>query len=61
MEAQAGVRVSRYAMAFIFFTMMIDVIGLGVIIPVSPGLIAELTHQPLSGAARWGGWLSCMP
>ena len=57
MESHAGVRVSRYAMIFVFLTMMIDVIGLGVIIPVSPGLIAELTHTPISGAARWGGWL----
>jgi len=37
--------------------MLIDTIGLGVIIPVSPGLISQLTHQNLSGAARWGGWL----
>jgi len=49
--------VSKYAMVFIFLTMMIDIIGLGVIIPVSPGLIAELTHTPISDAARWGGWL----
>ncbi len=48
---------SRLALAFIFLTMLIDTIGLGIIIPVSPGLIAELTHQNLSGAARWGGWL----
>jgi len=48
---------SRYALAFIFCTMLIDTIGLGLIIPVSPGLIASLTHQDLSGAARWGGWL----
>jgi DHA1 family tetracycline resistance protein-like MFS transporter len=48
---------SRLALAFIFFTMLIDTIGLGVIIPVSPGLISQLTHQNLSGAARWGGWL----
>ena len=48
---------SRFALAFIFLTMLIDTIGLGVIIPVSPGLIAQLTHQGLSGAARWGGWL----
>jgi DHA1 family tetracycline resistance protein-like MFS transporter len=51
------VKSSRLALAFIFFTMLIDTIGLGIIIPVSPGLIAELTHQNLSGAARWGGWL----
>jgi DHA1 family tetracycline resistance protein-like MFS transporter len=49
--------VSRYALTFIFMTMLIDTIGLGVIIPVSPGLIAMLTHEPVSGAARWGGWL----
>src|SRR5215469_1328119 len=48
---------SRYALAFIFLTMLIDTIGLGVIIPVSPRLIAGLTHEPISGAARWGGWL----
>jgi MFS transporter, DHA1 family, tetracycline resistance protein len=47
----------RFALIFIFLTMLIDTIGLGVIIPVSPGLIAQLTHQGLSGAARWGGWL----
>jgi DHA1 family tetracycline resistance protein-like MFS transporter len=48
---------SRFALIFIFLTMLIDTIGLGIIIPVSPGLIAQLTHQNLSGAARWGGWL----
>ena len=47
----------RSAMAFIFLTMLIDTIGLGVIIPVSPGLIALLTHQDISGAARRGSWL----
>ena len=48
---------SRSAFIFIFLTVLIDTIGLGVIIPVSPGIIAELTHEPISGAARWGGWL----
>src|ERR1700761_9556036 len=52
-EAKAG----RLALTFIFITMLIDTIGLGLIIPVSPGIIAELTHQSLSGAARWGSWL----
>jgi len=50
-------KTSRFALAFIFLTMLIDTIGLGIIIPVSPGLISQLTHQDLSGAARWGGWL----
>ncbi len=48
---------SRYALAFIFTTMLVDTIGLGIIIPVAPKLIAELTHESLSGAARWGGLL----
>lgn len=55
MTDQAGT--SRAALTFIFLTMLIDTVGLGIIIPVSPGLIAQLTHQDLSGAARWGGWL----
>ena len=48
---------SRYALAFIFITMLVDSIGLGVIIPVAPKIIAQLTHEDMSGAARWGGWL----
>ncbi|MEI9887294.1 MAG: TCR/Tet family MFS transporter [Rhizomicrobium sp.] len=48
---------SRYALAFIFITMLVDTIGLGIIIPVTPQLITELTGESLSGAARWGGLL----
>jgi MFS transporter, DHA1 family, tetracycline resistance protein len=48
---------SRLALAFIFITMLVDTIGLGIIIPVSPRLIATLTHEGMSGAARWSGWL----
>jgi DHA1 family tetracycline resistance protein-like MFS transporter len=51
------IKAGRAALTFIFLTMLIDTIGLGIIIPVSPGLISQLTHQDLSGAARWGGWL----
>ncbi len=46
---------SRFALAFIFTTMLVDTIGLGIIIPVMPALIRELTGQGLSGAADWGG------
>jgi MFS transporter, DHA1 family, tetracycline resistance protein len=48
---------SRYALAFIFVTMLIDTIGLGIIIPVTPAIIKQLTGDGLSGAAGWGGWL----
>jgi DHA1 family tetracycline resistance protein-like MFS transporter len=48
---------SRFALAFIFITMLVDTIGLGIVIPVTPAIIKELTGQELSGAAGWGGWL----
>lgn len=50
-------KTSRHALIFIFITMLVDTIGLGIIIPVTPKLISELTHQGMSEAARWGGWL----
>jgi DHA1 family tetracycline resistance protein-like MFS transporter len=48
---------SRFALIFIFLTMFIDTVGLGIIIPVAPKIIAQLTGQGMSGAAQWGGWL----
>ena len=45
------------AMGFIFITMLIDIIGLGIIIPVIPKLISELIHGDISEAAKYGGWL----
>ena len=43
-NAVANPSVSRHALAFIFITMLIDTIGLGIIIPVTPELIVELTR-----------------
>jgi DHA1 family tetracycline resistance protein-like MFS transporter len=45
------------AISFIFITLLIDVIGLGIIIPVMPGLIEELIHGDISDASKWSGWL----
>lgn len=45
------------ALGFIFVTLLIDVIGLGIIIPVLPDLIREMIHGSISDASRWGGWL----
>ncbi|PJZ40323.1 tetracycline resistance MFS efflux pump [Leptospira kmetyi] len=45
------------ALGFIFVTILIDVIGFGIIIPVLPKLIQELTHGSLSEAAWDGGLL----
>ncbi|MFC7774618.1 TCR/Tet family MFS transporter [Flavobacterium sp. GCM10027622] len=46
------------AIGFIFITLLIDVIGLGIIIPVVPKLIQELIHGDVSEAAKYGGWLT---
>lgn len=45
------------ALVFIFITLLLDVIGFGLIIPVLPGLLEEMTGGDLSTAARWGGLL----
>ncbi len=45
------------AIGFIFVTLLIDTIGFGVIIPVLPDLIKELTGGTTSEASRIGGWL----
>ncbi len=45
------------ALGFIFVTILIDTIGFGIIIPVLPNLIIELTRSTTSEAARIGGWL----
>lgn len=45
------------AVGFIFITLLIDVIGFGIIIPVLPKLITHLTGETLSHAAQIGGWL----
>jgi len=47
----------KAAIGFIFVTLLIDVIGWGIIIPVIPNLIAGLIHSDLSTAASKGGWL----
>lgn len=43
------------ALIFIFITLLIDIIGLGIIIPVLPSLIQELTGGTLSEASMYGG------
>ena len=45
------------AVGFIFVTLLLDITGLGIIIPVLPQLIQELTGSDVSQAARYGGWL----
>jgi len=46
------------ALGFIFATLLIDVMGLGIIIPVIPKLIEHLIHGDVSDASWYGGWLT---
>lgn len=46
------------AIGFIFITMLIDITGWGIIIPVIPKLIQELIHDDVSEAAKIGGWIA---
>lgn len=54
----SGMRTAKpAALGFIFVTLLIDVVGIGIIIPVMPKLIQELIHGDISQAAKVGGWL----
>jgi MFS transporter, DHA1 family, tetracycline resistance protein len=46
------------AIGFIFVTLLIDVIGFGIIIPVMPKLIADLKQVDISTAAKYGSYLT---
>lgn len=48
---------ARTTVLFIFIAVLVDVIGLGIIVPVVPGLVMELTGEGVSRAAIYGGWL----
>lgn len=49
---------NRLALLFILTTVMIDSIGIGIIFPVMPELMREVTGADLSSASLWGGLLA---
>src|SRR5476651_1873838 len=46
------------ALGFIFVTLLIDVMGFGIIIPVLPDLIRRLIHGSISDAAPYAGLMA---
>lgn len=59
----AGEAVSRSApknaLLFIFITVTLNSMGIGLIMPVMPDLLIELSGETTTGsAAAWGGWLT---
>src|SRR4030095_809062 len=47
----------KAAIGFIFITLLIDVMGWGLIIPVMPKLIAQLKNIEINEASAYGAWL----
>ena len=60
-NAAAPARVpGRAALVFILVTILIDAIGIGLIFPVLPGLIEEVSGEGLSRAAEIGGLMAAV-
>lgn len=66
----AGQTYGKNALIFVLITVMINSVGFGIMIPVLPDLLKELTDLPNNEAAIHGGWLTfvfalfqfiCMP
>lgn len=51
-------KAGRHATGFICVTVLLDAMGIGIIMPVMPDLIEELTDLPIGAAAIWGGYLT---
>ena len=47
----------KAALGFIFVTLLADVTGFGIIIPVIPKLISEMMNVTIAQASSYGGWL----
>ena len=48
----------RSAFAFIFVTVLLSMVGMGVVMPVMPKLIMTISGGDLAHAAQWGGVLT---
>jgi MFS transporter, DHA1 family, tetracycline resistance protein len=48
---------NKHAVTFVFITVLLDMVGFGLIIPVQPALIKEVGHMDVAHAALIGGWI----
>src|SRR5436189_2150570 len=53
-------KVRKPALGFIFVTLFLDVLGIGLIIPILPKLIEQLSGGNVSAAAHAYGWLAML-
>ena len=49
---------AKSSLVFVFLVVLIDMLGFGIIMPVLPDLITEITGDNLSAAAIDAGWLA---
>ena len=49
---------SKNALVFIFVTVVLDTIGIGIIFPIMPDLLFDLGYKNISDAVIWAGLLS---
>ena len=50
-------RPGKFAVTFVFITVFLDMVGFGLVMPVLPRLIEQVSGANLAGASIWGGWL----
>ena len=48
------------ALGFIFVTLFLDILGIGLIIPILPKLIEELSGGNITAASHTYGWLAAL-
>jgi DHA1 family tetracycline resistance protein-like MFS transporter len=48
----------KHALVFVVITVLLDVIGFSLIMPVLPALLVELTGRAVNQVAVYGGWLA---
>ncbi len=50
-------RSTEHAFAFVWITVLLDMIGLGLIMPILPSILRQLTGADVAHASIYGGWL----
>jgi DHA1 family tetracycline resistance protein-like MFS transporter len=50
-------RSTKHAFAFVWVTVLLDMVGLGLIMPILPALLRQLTGTDVAHASIYGGWL----
>jgi DHA1 family tetracycline resistance protein-like MFS transporter len=48
---------TKHAFAFVWITVLLDMVGLGLIMPILPAILRELTGSDVAHASIYGGWL----